>query len=119
MSFKEKDTGCFFNWPHPEFAKCWPVSNWFQKNVKVPDWPPLWSENDGEVNVIPTLRKFRGGPVEAFLGGASLEGGGAVKKNTLYEKGFNCQINRKMLRSFAPSTAAKLEKMSITSALFW
>ena len=20
-------TGCFFNWPHPEFAKCWPVSN--------------------------------------------------------------------------------------------
>ena len=26
----------------------------------------------GEVNVIPTLRKFRGGPVEAFLGGASL-----------------------------------------------
>ena len=37
----------------------------------------------GEVNVIPTLRKFRGGPVEAFLGGASLEGG-PVKKNTLY-----------------------------------
>ena len=19
--------GVFFNWPHPEFAKCWPVSN--------------------------------------------------------------------------------------------
>ena len=37
----------------------------------------------GEVNVIPTLRKFRGGPVEAFLGGASLEGG-PVKKNPLY-----------------------------------
>ena len=32
-----------------------------------------------EVNVIPTLRKFRGGPVEAFLGGAEL------KKNTLYD----------------------------------
>ena len=32
----------------------------------------------GEVNVIPTLRKFRGGPVEAFLGGASLEGGGQL-----------------------------------------
>ena len=38
----------------------------------------------GEVNVIPTLKKFRGGPVEAFLRGASLEGG-PVKKNTLYE----------------------------------
>ena len=38
----------------------------------------------GEVNVIPTLSKFRGGPVGAFLGGASLEGGGPVKKNTLY-----------------------------------
>ena len=37
--------GGFFNWPPPEFAKCWPVSNWFQKNVRVPDWPPLWSEN--------------------------------------------------------------------------
>ena len=37
--------GDFFNWPPPEFAKCWPVSNWFQKNVRVPDWPPLWSEN--------------------------------------------------------------------------
>ena len=35
----------FFNWASPEFAKCWPVSNWFQKNVRVPDWPPLWSEN--------------------------------------------------------------------------
>ena len=34
--------GDFFNWPPPEFAKCWPVSNWFQKNVRVPDWPPLW-----------------------------------------------------------------------------
>ena len=33
-------TGCFFNWASPEFAKCWPVSNWFQKNVRVPDWPP-------------------------------------------------------------------------------
>ena len=37
--------GVFFNWAPPEFAKCWPVSNWFQKNVRVPDWPPLWSEN--------------------------------------------------------------------------
>ena len=34
--------GDFFYCPPPEFAKCWPVSNWFQKNVRVPDWPPLW-----------------------------------------------------------------------------
>ena len=34
--------------------------------------------------MILILKRFRGGPVEAFLGGASLEGG-AVKKNTLYE----------------------------------
>ena len=27
----------------------------------------------GEVNVIPTLRKFRGGPVEAFWGGGQLK----------------------------------------------
>ena len=32
------------------------------------------TSKSGKVNVIPTLRKFRGGPVEAFLGGASLEG---------------------------------------------
>ena len=31
----------FFNWASPEFAKCLPVSNWFKKNVRVPDWPPL------------------------------------------------------------------------------
>ena len=23
--------GVFFNWPSPEFAKCWPVSDQFQK----------------------------------------------------------------------------------------
>ena len=32
--------GDFFNWASPEFAKCWPVSNGFQKDVRVPDWPP-------------------------------------------------------------------------------
>ena len=37
--------GVFFNWAHPEFAKCRLVSNRFQKNDRVPDWPPLWSEN--------------------------------------------------------------------------
>ena len=26
--------GGFFNWPSPEFAKCWPLSNWFQKNLE-------------------------------------------------------------------------------------
>ena len=38
----------------------------------------------GEVNMIPTLRKFRGGPVQANLGGASLEtfsGEGQLKKS--------------------------------------
>ena len=32
--------GDFFNWPPPEFAKCWPVRNQFRKNLRVPDWPP-------------------------------------------------------------------------------
>ena len=36
--------GDFFNWASPEFAKCWLESNWFQKNVRVPDWPPLMIE---------------------------------------------------------------------------
>ena len=30
----------FFNWPPRELAKCWPVSNRFRKNVRVPDCPP-------------------------------------------------------------------------------
>ena len=25
---------CFFLLAPPEFAKCWPVSNWFQKNLE-------------------------------------------------------------------------------------
>ena len=32
--------GVFFNWPPFEFAKCWPASNQFRKNVRVPDCPP-------------------------------------------------------------------------------
>ena len=42
--------GDFFNWASPEFAKCWLECNWFQKNVRVPDWPPfLWnSKNAGQ-----------------------------------------------------------------------
>ena len=33
-------TGWFFNWPPPEFAKCWPVSNWFQKTLESQTGPP-------------------------------------------------------------------------------
>ena len=36
--------GDFFNWPPPEFAKCWPVRNRFRKNLRVPDWPPLYDQ---------------------------------------------------------------------------
>ena len=35
----------FFKWDSPEFAKCWPVSSWFKKNVKSPRLAPLWSKN--------------------------------------------------------------------------
>ena len=65
--------GDFFNWASPQFAKCWPVSNWFQKNVRVPDWPPPNDRKQSKCLVILILRRFRGGPVEGFLGGASLE----------------------------------------------
>ena len=65
-------TGWIFKWASPEFAKCWPVSSWFQKNVRVPDWPPFDRKTSGEVNMIPTLRKFRGGPVQANLGGGAV-----------------------------------------------
>ena len=34
-------TGCFFNWASPEFAKCWPVSNWFKKKRQSPWLAPL------------------------------------------------------------------------------
>ena len=69
----------FFNWASPEFAKCWPVSNWFQKNIRVPDWPPIGIENVKVFGISPfsaaILRTFpkQGGPVEAILGGASLK----------------------------------------------
>ena len=83
-------TGCFFNWPPPEFAKCWPVSNWFKKNVRVPDWPPLWSENAclSKWMWFHHFESLGGRPVEAFFGGGQSRGGGggAVKKNTLYDK---------------------------------
>ena len=75
--------GGFFNWPSPEFAKCGPVSNWFKKNRRVPDWPPLIIEKKSKCLVILILRRFRGGPVEGFMGGASVEtfsGEGQLKK---------------------------------------
>ena len=73
--------GDFFNWASPEFAKCWPVSDLFQKNVNVPDWPPLGIKNVKLFGISPLsaaiLRTFSkwggGGAVRAFFGGASLE----------------------------------------------
>jgi hypothetical protein len=54
--------GDFFNWASPEFAKCWPVSNRFQKNVRVLDWPPLGIENVKVFGISPLsaaiLRNF-------------------------------------------------------------
>ena len=73
----------FLTGPPPEFAKCWPVSNWFQKNIRVSDWPPLMSEKKSKCLVILILRRLRGGPVEGFMGGASLQtfsGEGQLKK---------------------------------------
>ena len=50
----------------------------------------------GEVNVIPTLRKFRGGPVEAFWGGGQSRGGGQLKKNPVvlkFDQNFDDNLN--------------------------
>ena len=49
-------TGWFFNWPSPEFAKCWPESNWFQKNVRVQYWPPLGIENVKVFGISPLFQ---------------------------------------------------------------
>ena len=113
--------GVFFNWPPPEFAKCRPVSNQFEKIVRVQDWPPLcdckklkcsdwpplyklksldwegtgsvlrtfsiWGGQSQNLHWHSILSQFRGGPVEAILGGGQsreIFGGGPVKKNTLY-----------------------------------
>ena len=56
----------------PEFAKSWLVSNWFQKNVRVPDWPPHDRKTPNCLaKWIPFQHfpKFRGGPVQASLWG--------------------------------------------------
>ena len=34
-------TGCFFNWPPLEFAKCWAVSNRFRKTLESQTGPPM------------------------------------------------------------------------------
>ena len=79
-----------FNWASPEFGKCWPVSNWFQKNIRVLDWPPIGIENVKVFGISPfsaaILRIFpkQGGPVEAFFGGGQSKDifrEGPVKKN--------------------------------------
>ena len=81
---EQRDTGCFFNWASPEFAKCWPVSNWFQKNVKSPRLaPPLigkrlsvWrSEYDS--NMIPN---FGGGRQSKQIWGGQSRGEAQLKK---------------------------------------
>ena len=60
--------GVFFNWASPEFAKCWPVSILFSHRLAPPN-----DRKKSKFLVILILRRFRGGPVEGFMGGASLE----------------------------------------------
>ena len=46
--------------------------------------------------MIPTLRKFKGGPVQAYLGGGQSRDifrGGPVKKNTLYLETYNTSFS--------------------------
>ena len=87
--------GDFFNWASPEFAKCWPVSDLFQKNVNVPDWPPLGIKNVKVFGISPlsaailrTFSKWVGASQGVFWGGQSRDifRGGPVKKITLYMK---------------------------------
>ena len=50
----------------------WNVTD-FKKNVRVPDWPPPYDQKKSKYLVILIRRRLRGGPVEGFMGGASLE----------------------------------------------
>ena len=50
--------GVFFNWTPPEFAKCRPVSNQFEKNVRVQDWPPLGDRKKLKCSDWPPLKKI-------------------------------------------------------------
>ena len=82
--------GVFFNWAHPEFAKCRPVSNRFQKNDRVPDWPPPHDEK--KTKCLRTSMWFSylqdlGGASRGIFGGGQSRDilrGGPVKKITLY-----------------------------------
>ena len=70
----EVSTGCFFNWPPLDFAKCWPVSKRLLKNVRVPDWPlhdRKKSKCLEDLNVILILKRFRGASRGIFRAGQS------------------------------------------------
>ena len=80
----------FFNWASPEFAKCWPVSNWFQKNIRVPDWPPIGIENVKVFGISPfsaaILRTF---PKQGGGQSRDIFRGGPVKKKHPVFQGFS------------------------------
>ena len=86
-----KIQGDFFNWPPPEFAKCWPVRNRFRKNLRVPDWPPLYDQKKSKCLRTPMwfsyLQDLGGASRGIFGGGQSRDilRGGPVKKITLYK----------------------------------
>ena len=46
----------FFTGPPPEFAKCRPVSNQFEKTLKVQDWPSLFDWDKLECSDCPPLK---------------------------------------------------------------
>ena len=91
-------TGCrsyrvfFLTGPPPEFAKCWPVRNRFRKNLRVPDWPPLYDQKKSKCLRTPMwfsyLQDLGGASRGIFGGGQSRDilRGGPVKKITLYKK---------------------------------
>ena len=83
--------GDFFNWPPPEFAKCWPVRNRFRKNLRVPDWPPLYDQKKSKCLRTPMWFSYLqdlGGASRGIFGGGQFRDiprGGPVKKITLYK----------------------------------
>ena len=74
----------------------------------------------GEVNMTPTLRKLRGGPVEGFMGGASLEtfsGEAQLKKSPCISYSYFCQnLGQKPLP--LPANGVLVEKIHFF-AYFW
>ena len=53
--------------------KCWPVSNRFQKHVRVPDWPPLMIEKSRSVQWFSYLEDLEGGQLRDLWGGPVLK----------------------------------------------